>query len=80
MYTRPPTHGTNDRCSNNGGDGDDDLYGDVRERELPTRQEMRVHIESKIIASLAPDYDKLPPLHKLEVFQRSMSQTDGQVC
>lgn len=39
-----------------------------------------MNIEQKIIASLAPDYDKLPPLHKLEVFQRSMSQTDGQVC
>ncbi|CAN0281463.1 unnamed protein product, partial [Hapterophycus canaliculatus] len=41
-------------------------------------KEMRVNIEQKIIASVAPDYDKLPPLHKLEVFQRSMSQTDGQ--
>ncbi|CAN0449500.1 unnamed protein product, partial [Scytosiphon promiscuus] len=42
------------------------------------QKEMRVNIEQKIIATLAPDYDKLPPLNKLEVFQRSMSQTDGQ--
>lgn len=31
------------------------------------------------MTSLAPDYDKLPPLHKLEVFESALAQTDGQV-
>lgn len=39
---------------------------------------MRLNIEYKIMTSLAPDYDKLPPLHKLEVFEFALSQTDGQ--
>lgn len=40
---------------------------------------MRLNIEYKIMTSLAPDYDKLPPLHKLEVFETALAQTDGQV-
>lgn len=42
-------------------------------------QEMRLNMEYKIMTSLAPDYDKLPPLHKLEVFESALSETDGQV-
>lgn len=38
-----------------------------------------MNMEYKIMTSLAPDYDKLPPLHKLEVFESALSQTDGQV-
>lgn len=40
---------------------------------------MRLNIEYKIMTNLAPDYEKLPPLHKLEVFECALSQTDGQV-
>lgn len=40
---------------------------------------MRLNMEYKIMTSLAPDYDKLPPLNKLEVFERALAQTDGQV-
>ncbi|CAM9531074.1 unnamed protein product, partial [Ectocarpus sp. 8 AP-2014] len=41
-------------------------------------KEMRLNMEYKIMTSLAPDYDKLPPLNKLEVFERALAQTDGQ--
>lgn len=36
-------------------------------------------MEYKIMTSLAPDYEKLPPLHKLEVFESALAETDGQV-
>ena len=40
---------------------------------------MRLNIEYKEMTNFAPDYEKLRPLQKLEVFEHGLSETDGQV-
>lgn len=46
---------------------------------LCAKQEMKLNTEYRIMTTFAPDYDKLSPLNKLEIFQDALSQTDGQV-
>ncbi|CAM9334078.1 unnamed protein product [Discosporangium mesarthrocarpum] len=41
-------------------------------------KEIRVNTEMKVMKALAPDYEKLTPLQKLEVFSTALSETDGQ--
>lgn len=43
------------------------------------RQEVSINQEFRFISTKAPDYNKLPPMKKLEVFLNTLGQTDGQV-
>ena len=48
-------------------------------REFRDARKTPLNIEHRLMLGMSPDYDHLPLIHKVEVFQHALDSTDGEI-
>ena len=49
-------------------------------REYRDARKTPLNVEHRLMLGMSPDYDHLPLIHKVEVFQHALDSTDGEWC
>ena len=49
-------------------------------REYRDARKTPLNIEHRLMLGMSPDYDHLPLINKVEVFQHALESTDGRGC